>query len=260
MQRSTKRVVASLAAMLVVTVAHLTATLHSRGQQTTKPGGANSDAQQLQQWNELESRYPIADYEAPEITDSEKRLKRLARSERHNGSALGVKGGLNAPHNSGHIIILRTDWETNIPRLPAAQSDIVLMGEILDAAAYISTDKNGVYSEFTLRVDDVLKKDVTSPLSRGELVSVERQGGRVRYPSGRVEWYRLASQSMPLPSHRYILFLKRNDGNNFSIITGYELREGRVYALDSEAGKFKVYDGNDEASFFQVVREAIAKQ
>jgi len=255
MQRPTT-IKVSLIVMLAITLVNLTNTLYSRAQQNPH----RDKVQQSEYIEALKSRFPITDYETPEPADADKRAKRKSRSVRHDKSMLGVKGGLNAPPNSGNEIVLVTDWEVSVPRIPAAQSDVILIGEILDANAYISTDKNGVYSEFTTRVEDILKSDNVLPISRGVEVSLERQGGRVRYPSGRTEWFRIALQSMPLANHRYLVFLKRTGENSFHIITGYELRDGRVYPLDSDASQFRVYDGMDEVPFLKQVQEAIVKQ
>lgn len=243
--------------MFVITVANLAATLYGQGQQNAGRDKVKNDAERLARKKELESRFPITDYEAPEPSDPGHRVKRRARGGRHDKSTLGVKGGLKARPDSGTESVLTNDWETSVPRIPAAQSDVVLVGAVKDANAYTSTDKNGVYSEFTLHVEDVLKKDTAQPLSPGESVTAERPGGRVRFPSGRVEWYRIALQSMPLVNHRYVLFLKRLDKDSFSIITGYELRDGRVYPLDHEATQFGFYAGTEEASFLEHVRAAI---
>lgn len=243
--------------MLAVTVANLATTLYSQGRQYPDPD--NKKTRGDKRLEEFKKHTPITDYEAPESSDLSKRAKRKARSEWHNKSLLGVKGGLTAPISSGNEIVLITDWEVNVPRLPAAQSDVVVVGEILDANAYLSTDKNGVYSEFSLRVSDILKNDDAFPISSAETITVERLGGRVRYPSGRVEWFRIALQNMPLVNRRYVLFLKRSGDDSFSIITGYELRNARVYPLDNEASQFRVYEDMDETSFLQLVREASTK-
>lgn len=258
MQRSNQKLRVTIIIMLIITVMNLTTTLYSRGRQSPRQNEASDRAQISEKVKELKGRFPLADYDAPEPAEPQKRAVRKARNERHNKSMLGVKGGLNAPSDSGDEIVLRTDWEVNTPPIPAALSDVVLIGEISDANAYVSADKNGVYSEFTLRVEQVLKAVAPSAHVKG-VVTVERQGGRVRYPSGRVEWYRIALQEIPLVNRRYVLFLKRIDEDSFSIVTGYELRDGHVYALDGGASQFAAYNGTDEASFLQLVREAIAK-
>lgn len=261
MPKINQKVRVALVSMLIITLGNLAASLYSQARHAPSQGQSNASNkdQMSEHAKESKSRFPVADYNAPEDTEPAKRAKRKARNERHNKSMMGVKGGLTAPPDSGDEIVLRTDWEVNVPRIPAAQSSVVVTGEIVDANAYISADENGVYSEFGLRVEETMKKDDSWAVSAGEVISVERQGGRVRYPSGRVEWYRIALQDLPLVNHRYVLFLKRIDEDSFSIVTGYELREGHVYALDG-ASQFRALDGAEEVALLKSVREAIAKQ
>jgi hypothetical protein len=42
--------------------------------------------------------------------------------------------------------------------LPTHISNAVVIGEVTDAKAYLSEDRTSVYSEFTIRVGEVLKK------------------------------------------------------------------------------------------------------
>lgn len=243
--------------VFAATTLNLTTTLYSQRQEHDRPVGPQNLEQRVK---ELRDKFPVADHEAPEPADPGQRAKRRKRSERHDDSLLGVKGVLNAPPDYGTEAVLTNHWEVHLPRLPSGQSDVVLIGKTLDANAYLSADKNGVYSEFTVQVEDVLKNAAASQLSPGDRITAERQGGRVSYPSGRVGWFRIRGQSMPTVNSRYVFFLKQVDPDSFSIITGYELRDDRVYALDSGASQFTVYDGSPESSFLQLVREAIAAQ
>jgi hypothetical protein len=255
MRKSNQKLKVSAIVMFTITLLNFAITLYSQGQQKQVQGIAEG----AEQVKAAKSTFPTADYDTPEPVDPDKRAKRKARNARHDKSTQGVKGGLNAPSNSGDEIVLVTDWETSVPRIPATQSDVILIGEILDANAYVSTDKNGVYSEFKTRVEDVLKNDNVSPISRGVEVSLERHGGQVRYPSGRTDWFHIALQSMPLVNRRYIVFLKRIGDESFHLITGYELRGGHVYSLDSDASQFRFYDGMDESRFLQQLREVLGK-
>jgi hypothetical protein len=134
---------------------------------------------------------------------------------------------------------------------------VVLVGEVLDGHAFISSDKNGIYSEFNVRVEDTLKNRTSSAIVPGGLIITERDGGRVRYPSGRVMWFHIALQEMPAISRRYVFFLKKVDESSFIIITGYELRDGLVHPLDSGASQFGLYEGANESHFLKLVRQAI---
>lgn len=155
------------------------------------------------------------------------------------------------------------------PAIPAAKSDIILIGEVTTARAYLSEDKTNVYSEFTVRAEDVLKNDPATPLSPGASLAVERSGGRVRFPSGKIIFRGGAyGRNMPRVGQRYILFLKRNDeGQTYSITTGYKLSLGRVHPLDGSPkadnksprfAAYEGYEGSDEAKFLTELRASIA--
>lgn len=53
--------------------------------------------------------------------------------------------------------------------MPAAKSDLVVIGEVTDAQAYVSEGKDWVYSEFTIRVDDVLKNTSKATINQAIL-------------------------------------------------------------------------------------------
>lgn len=243
-----------LAILAAITAVNLGATLYSRAQHP--PQQAKPKDSELRQ--SLKSKFPVADFDAPEPSDPEKRAKRKARNRRYDDSVLGVKGGLNPAPDVGDEIFLINHWEVRLLPLPASQSDIVLTAEVLDANAFVSNNKIGVYSEFNVRAGEVLKNVSPLSISPGDIIGMEREGGQVRYPSGRIMWFRIHLQNMPAVGSRYVFFLKEAEGGVFSIVTGYELRDGRVYPLDS-ASNFKKYEGADEVTFFQHVREAIVK-
>lgn len=69
---------------------------------------------------------------------------------------------------------------------------------------------------------------------------------------------------MPRVGVRYIFFLKSSEfENDYSIVTAYELKGGRVYPLDGYRNyqktvrpPFDAYEGRDEKSFLGDVRTA----
>jgi hypothetical protein len=81
----------------------------------------------------------------------------------------------------------------------------------MEARAYLSNDKTGVYSVFTIQVNEVLKNSTKTPITRGSAIEVERDGGRVRFPNGRLHMYKIGNLDMPKTGLRYVLFL--NDVN-----------------------------------------------
>lgn len=155
-------------------------------------------------------------------------------------------------------------WGWNISALPTAQSNLIVLGEVIDAKAYLSNDKSGVYSEFTIRIEDILKNNAAAPLDRNSLVIAEREGGVVRFESGRLLRYKVWHQGLPSINHKYVFFLQYNEnGKDYFIVTGYKVRDGRVMPLDGQGEEegaklpFAVYKGFDKETFLNAVREAI---
>jgi hypothetical protein len=217
--------------------------------------------------------YPIADYESQELIDPQERDKRKARNHRHNLQGITSEDldRFTLKENSPSISIpLSASHPKTEPAIPIAESNTVVVGEVLGAQAYLSGDKTNVYSEFTVRVGDMLKNSSAGALYPGAQLTAERPGGRVRLPSGKILLLGAPyGKNMPRVGQRYILFLRQNDeGQDYSIITAYELRSGRVFPLDGSPegdGKsrqfteYEKYAGIDETIFINDVRAAIEK-
>jgi hypothetical protein len=174
---------------------------------------------------------PMVDFEksapsAPE-PDPKKQTLRTVKGERY---AKHVKGAI-ADRDTPEGMVLTSRYIQQLPAFPVSGSAIVALGEVVDAQAYLSGDKTGVYSEFSIRIEEVFKNDAFEPSFSGSLVVAERYGGRIRFPSGRVTYYGNREQGMPRQGGRYVFFLSC-DEKRYSILTGYELRSGRVYPLD----------------------------
>ncbi|HEX5731587.1 MAG TPA: hypothetical protein VF131_02040 [Blastocatellia bacterium] len=154
---------------------------------------------------------------------------------------------------------LNSHWSWQLSALPSSQSDAVVVGEVFSAQAYLSNDKTGVYSEFKVRITETLKVTNNLRLEAGDSIVAVREGGSVQFPSGRIQSYPIANQGMPSVGRRYVFFLKHNDqAQDFSILTGYQLRKGRSVPLDN-LEMFSVYKGASESSFLNAVRESIAR-
>jgi hypothetical protein len=195
-----------------------------------------------------ENRYPIADY-AAEPADAVQRAKRQARGKKYDKSSWRVHP------NSVSDSMVRVDYvDSNLAAFPFDKSSAVIVGQVSDAHAYLSNDKTGVYSVFTVQVNEVLKNSTNIALSGGSVIDVERDGGRVRFPNGRLHLYKIAQQDMPQVGLRYVLFLTNASGeSDFQIITGYELRGGKVCSLD-DLPKLRTYDNSDETTFLSELR------
>ena len=195
-----------------------------------------------------ENRFPVADYTAADPSDPKERAKRLEKGKKYDKSAWRIY-----PETTSNMT--RVDYvDLNLPALPLTESSAVIVGQITDAKAYLSNDKTGVYSAFTVQINEVLRNSSSIPLSSGSSIEVERDGGRVRFPGGRILIYTISEQDMPAVGLRYVFFLTNPHGqSDFQILTGYELREGKVYPLD-DLPNLNRYENADELNFLSDVR------
>jgi hypothetical protein len=178
--------------------------------------------------------WPVMDYTASQAEDAQ----RKARGKTHNRSEFRVH-----PDDPSENTTLVDAIDSNLPALPVIQSNAVLIGDVLNAQAFLSDDRTGVYSEFTIRVSDVIKSAL-SDLKIGNLIEVDRDGGRVKFPSGKIHWYSVDKENMPKPGRRYVLFVTRQN-EALHLLTGYELREGKIFPLD-DLPQFVTHTTQDE--------------
>lgn len=216
-----------------------------------------------------EDFYTVTDADKPEPSDPEKRRLRRARGNRYtmpDKNEDARRYAITEQTQTGFgALEIHAPAE---PALPAARSDAVVIGEVTDAEAFLSTDRTGIYSEFTVGVGEVLK-DASGTLTPGGSITAERGGGAVRFPSGKVVRRGIHGKPLPRVGRRYVFFLKRAaEADYFSVITAYELRGGRVFPLDGlymtgevvhQLAAHQKFTGADEATFLAAVREAIAQ-
>lgn len=161
-------------------------------------------------------------------------------------------------------IFSTSDWDLRLPALPVQRSAAIIIGTVSGAEAYLTPDKTGVYSEFAVKVDSILKVDPKKPLTEGDTISVERNGGRVRMASGKVAISWTNHQDMPKVGSRYVFFLTHDfevagdTYDDFYLLTGYELKDGKVFPLDqSPKQSVLAYKGAAESSFLTDLVEAL---
>ncbi|HXI24071.1 MAG TPA: hypothetical protein VNG71_09350 [Pyrinomonadaceae bacterium] len=199
-----------------------------------------------------EGRFPIVDYSAPDSIDVNELARRKKRSAKFDNSDWSIN-----PKAVSDTTV-RVDFvDRSLPAFPISQSTAIIIGTVSAAHAHLSNDKSGVYSAFTAEVNEVLVNRSQSPIVIGRLIEVEREGGRVKFPSGRVHIYMTNEQGMPQVGSRYVLFLSGGEDEGvFQIVTGYELSAGKVHALDELKGP-KLYEMFDEVTFLSELRAKI---
>ena len=210
-------------------------------------------AQEKTSKSEDEKNMPLAVYSASLPVDPTERAIRLARSGRYDKRFTEPFDQASPTATESSVI---SDWYAYMSALPAAESDLIVSGEVMSAKGYLSNDRTGAYSEFVIHIKDILKDDGRH--SDRTIIAL-REGADVQLPSGRIIRYYILHQGMPRIGRQYVLFLKYNEqGKDYTILTGYELRKNRVSPLD-EVEPFTGYRKYDESAFLNAVREAIAQ-
>jgi hypothetical protein len=140
--------------------------------------------------------------------------------------------------------------------IPYLISDLVLVGRVIKAQPYLSEPNTVIYSEFTVQVEEIIKPDQKFPVSVNSSVIALREGGAMQMPDGRVlRYFATNTGSLPQQGQRYTLFLSRNpEVGEYSIITGYELAEGRVIPLEPSSNRQSYADLSEE-SFLLTLRD-----
>ena len=224
----------------------------SRTNRTPQQATARSQQDQAE-WKAREEakkkQFPVAEFNEPEPTDPLKRAQRKQKQKRKNG--LGLVSQNPEPDSGGGLFLPHNQFD--FPGLPVEQSSVIVIADVLQSEAHLSEDKTGVFSEFTIRLVDVLKADSSLPAS--EMI-VERLGGYVRYPDGRKLLYRVGTGGMPRVGARYLFFLKPNAELDYSILTAYEFGTKGTVALDS-SGQFENYERYSPNDLRRLVIEAL---
>lgn len=198
-------------------------------------------------------KMPVAEFSVSLPDDLAEQARRIARSKRYD-KRYTVPFDESPPDTVAQSTT--SEWYLYVPALPTAESDAVVLGKVIDAKGYLSSDKTGAYSEFTVLIDQVLKFSDSS-LVPGVSIIAEREGANVRLPDGRVVRYEILHQGMPQVGRQYVLFLKYEpQGDDYRLITGYGVLKGLVLPLD-EADHFATYKNSNEETFFNELREAL---
>jgi hypothetical protein len=233
--------------VIVVTITTLSVTVF-------RPGKGSPATQQNMRRTSLpiyekEDRYPVVDSDEPEPADAAKKAQLKKQRQRYDKDPPFRHPGPNDTE-----VAFLPEAQFDFPALPVSKSDVIVIAQVLSAEPHRSENKLNVFSNFEVRVDEVLKGN---NLSAGRIITVQRIGGFVKYPDGRKVLFRLMGNGMPAVGGRYAFFLKTLD-EDYSIITGYELGTEGVMPLD-DSRQFERYQGENETDFVRALRDAISR-
>lgn len=255
---------AALGLVLLLTLILSSGVVAWQARGRVQPRAAEGPARE-EKLKERLNRLPITDYDTDLPSDPQERARRLAKGKSYD-DPYGQK--IDPSSKVVHIASRNQDWELGLESaLPTAQSSAIIVGEVVGSTAHLSEGKTNVYSEFTVRVEEVIKNDGAEPITVGDSILTERPGGRIRTPSGHVQSYTISGQGTPEAGRRYVLFLGYNPrealrrnlkgprGMSRHILTAFELRAGRVLPLDNAGGRnFQQYAGLEESTFLHRLR------
>ena len=196
-----------------------------------------------------EDRYPVVEADEVEPTDPAKQAKLRKQKQRYDKIS-----PFSRPGPTDSEISFLPEGQFDFPALPVAKSDVIVVGEVLTADAHRSENKLTVFSNFEVKVEEVLKGN---NLTAGKVINIQRLGGFVNYTNGRKVLFRLVGNGMPAVGARYAFFLNVLD-EDYRILTGYEFGTDGVNPLDSSR-QFETYRRESETSFLTALRNAVAQ-
>ena len=161
------------------------------------------------------TKYPIVDFAAAaDPSDAAERERKKEKDKRYEKRPFIITKP--QPDVTGSTLFdneLRPE-----SAFPFKESKLVITGVIL--GSLMSSTKSTVYSEYSVRIERILKQ-AGQEIQVGQLVDMDRMGGRVRYPNGAVILYLNDWQDLPELCERYLFFLDAEDHKNpnYKLIT-----------------------------------------
>jgi hypothetical protein len=243
--------------LFITIIAGLIVFIKSSDAQTTKDPAQKSKIDQDQdEINKIKTTFPITDYSQNDFQTPEEKTK---------GRKYDVIPVLDPSIAGNTREGIINHWAEGLSALPVDKSRIIVFGTVTEAKAHLSEKKQAVYSEFTIEVEKVFKNDTDKKIN--SKISAERQGGIVRFPSGFEKWVYVEGQGMPVIQKRYLFFLSYDAAGvlpqkeDLSILTAYEIKDGRVTPLDNPGGGTHpiatTYTGKDETVLFNDLEKSL---
>jgi hypothetical protein len=197
-------------------------------------------------WRQAINERPLPD-------DSRAREARLSKNKRYGGG----KCDLTVERDQRCFFI--EQWPATLPAIPLDESDLVVVGQVTDTAAYLSSDRTHVYTEVEVRLEEVLKTSADSGTVAGGSVVLDRIGGSIKLRTGQIvsDDSRIASLGMPRTGSRCVFFARKIHKNkDLSLIRVYELRDGRVLTISEDGGARQYSPINPVSSASDLERES----
>lgn len=152
-------------------------------------------------------------------------------------------------------------WVESLPAIPVGKSDVIISCSVTNAEAYLSQNKSGVYSEFQVKITEILySSDSARALNAEQVITVNREGGSVRFPSGHVQTYRLSGTGALEKNGSYIVFLRIADSlKGYMLLTAYKYENEKVYPIDNLLNA-ESYHGKSYSEFVKEINLAVSSR
>jgi hypothetical protein len=205
---------------------------------------------------------PIVDLQNPDTSDRVDKNDRRIKNARHDN--WGFDKTRPIPNVNG--VVGEPERRSGFSDIPVATSDLIVEAVVSESHAFLSNDKTGIYSEFTLLVSKPAKWTTGLGVNLNDRIVGERFGGKIKYPSGQITRWRTAEEGIPIIGKRYLFFLAKVDQDTYNILTAYEIQGDTVSPLDGSrlepggrqgASIFDKHNGENLDSFMAEVDMAI---
>lgn len=197
------------------------------------------------------SKYGLVTYDTPQVENQREFEKRRQISQRYDNQGWVYKLQNAEPGGIGKIT-----EDPPPPLFPLDESALIVVGEVITVNTFLSNDKGGVYTEFTIRVNDLLKNDGEKNPKK---VVADRDGGVVVYPNGGRVLYRNSDLGLPQLGSKYLFFLTKDElSPNYGILTSYDISGSRIHQM--EMGRpFDEFKDASKTAFIETVRSKIVR-
>ena len=211
---------------------------------------------------------PVARWDEPSVPqdpqDQERRVHRDRLKGLHNHNLIRDPGVREINGQSESIDLTFIDGvqilkpgEVPDPKgLPILGSTIVI-GTITSGVAYVNQERTGLFSEYKVAVQEVLKPDPESVISAHDEITAWRSGGSLQFPAGHIVHFIIGGRGFPEVGTQYVFFLRRPDETvkDYAINTAYSIKDQVVLALDDIAQR--PFDGMPVKDFLDKLRHEI---
>jgi hypothetical protein len=194
------------------------------------PAALDINARYLPPPDPAEARAETVFDEAPLPTDPVQRAHRLEKNRNYSQNK-NIPPGMRKPLADSGPRVLYVDRFVMPPFHWFSACTLVVQGDVEDEQPYLSEDGSVIYTEFGLRIRDIIKNDPLDPKLQSERIAIERWGGALRLHSGKIITYQVNGDGVPpRPGARYVILLGK-EGGAYKILEGYELRDDFVFPL-----------------------------